>query len=375
MRGRAGHIGRLLGVMSVLALLSLGLTAPLAAQAQEQPAAEVHVVQPGETLYRIARNNGLTVEELKRLNGLTSNLIEVGQRLVIRPAPTPPVPPPQVEPPEPEPTLNPDTTAEADTIVEAPDTTLAQPDTMGGPDPGTFEEPDVSNAEALDAEEADEAADTEGDEPARPAYGRYEVQPGDTYLTIAARYGVPADSLWLLNDRSTAPLEPGQGLRLPARFATAEHRVRRGDTLARIARRYGTTITAIRRLNDLRGDQIRIDQVLEVPFGEPPPVRDEADLPPAEVRGAVTIYPDTFAGRLMANGDPYDPDRYTVSHPSLPLGTLVYLTDPATERSTLAEVTDRGPLDASFIMDVSVAVAAHLGLEDGDRVQVRVLGR
>ncbi|MBM4403267.1 MAG: LysM peptidoglycan-binding domain-containing protein [Candidatus Cloacimonetes bacterium] len=45
----------------------------------------VHVVQPKETLYRIASDNGMTVEELKRLNNLTSNKIKVGQRLYLTP--------------------------------------------------------------------------------------------------------------------------------------------------------------------------------------------------------------------------------------------------------------------------------------------------
>ncbi|RMH69958.1 MAG: LysM peptidoglycan-binding domain-containing protein [Bacteroidetes bacterium] len=335
-RGR----GRLLIGLMLLGAAVAGLSAPCAVRAQEPPRAEVHVVRPGETLYRIARNNGLTVDELKRLNGLTSNHIEVGQRLIIRPAP--PETPAAEVPPAPTPS----------------DPARAQPP---APPP---------------AETATPPADDGGEaRPEPPAFGRYVVRPGDTYLTIAARYGLPSDSLWLLNDRSTAPLEPGQEVRLPARFATVTYRVRRGDTLARIARAYGTSIAAIRRLNDLRGDQIRVDQVLQVPVGEPPPVQDDAGLPPVAARGAVTIYPDTFAGRLMANGEPYDPERYTVSHPSLPLGTLVYLTHPATGRSTLAEVTDRGPLDAAFIMDVSAAVARHLRLKEGDRVQVRVLGR
>ncbi|MFK7833976.1 MAG: LysM peptidoglycan-binding domain-containing protein [Winogradskyella sp.] len=42
------------------------------------------VVQRGDNLYRIALNNGTTVEALKRLNGLKSNTIKIGQRLKLR---------------------------------------------------------------------------------------------------------------------------------------------------------------------------------------------------------------------------------------------------------------------------------------------------
>ena len=44
----------------------------------------VYVVKNGDNLYRIALNNGTTVDEIKRLNGLTSNLITVGQKLRLK---------------------------------------------------------------------------------------------------------------------------------------------------------------------------------------------------------------------------------------------------------------------------------------------------
>lgn len=44
----------------------------------------MYVVKAGDTLYRIATNNNTTVDTLKRLNGLTSNLIQIGQRLKVR---------------------------------------------------------------------------------------------------------------------------------------------------------------------------------------------------------------------------------------------------------------------------------------------------
>ncbi len=44
---------------------------------------KVYIVQPKDTLYRIATNYGITVDELKRRNNLESNDISVGQRLYI----------------------------------------------------------------------------------------------------------------------------------------------------------------------------------------------------------------------------------------------------------------------------------------------------
>jgi len=41
------------------------------------------VVSKGDTLYSISRNNNISVEELKRLNGLNSNAISIGQKLMV----------------------------------------------------------------------------------------------------------------------------------------------------------------------------------------------------------------------------------------------------------------------------------------------------
>lgn len=44
----------------------------------------IYIVKKGDTLWSIARENGLTVEELKRLNNLNSNLLMLGQELIIK---------------------------------------------------------------------------------------------------------------------------------------------------------------------------------------------------------------------------------------------------------------------------------------------------
>ena len=46
---------------------------------------DVYVVQKGDTLYSIAKKFGLTIDELKTLNGLGSDIISVGQQLIIKP--------------------------------------------------------------------------------------------------------------------------------------------------------------------------------------------------------------------------------------------------------------------------------------------------
>lgn len=44
---------------------------------------EYYIVKPGDTLWKIARENGITVEEIKIINNLTSNLINIGDKLYL----------------------------------------------------------------------------------------------------------------------------------------------------------------------------------------------------------------------------------------------------------------------------------------------------
>ena len=43
----------------------------------------IHVVKPGETLYRISRKYGVTVDKVRKWNKLPDDIIEVGQKLIV----------------------------------------------------------------------------------------------------------------------------------------------------------------------------------------------------------------------------------------------------------------------------------------------------
>lgn len=61
-----------------------------------------HVVKAGDSLWGIAKANGLTVAELKAINGIKTDVIKVGQALVVKkpaaPKPTPVAPKPVTKP-------------------------------------------------------------------------------------------------------------------------------------------------------------------------------------------------------------------------------------------------------------------------------------
>ncbi|MFC4456009.1 LysM peptidoglycan-binding domain-containing M23 family metallopeptidase [Deinococcus sonorensis] len=69
------HVSRLLLIAALLG------TPAVQAQSGSGKAALVYVVQPGDTLYHIATTRGLDIEELRRVNQLSSDELSVGQTL------------------------------------------------------------------------------------------------------------------------------------------------------------------------------------------------------------------------------------------------------------------------------------------------------
>lgn len=60
------------------------LKVPVTGSVDNDTDSSIYVVKRGDTLWSIARENGLTVDELKRMNNLSSNLLTLGQELVVR---------------------------------------------------------------------------------------------------------------------------------------------------------------------------------------------------------------------------------------------------------------------------------------------------
>jgi LysM repeat protein len=56
---------------------------PADVQMEAKPGSNVHVVKPGETLYRISRRYGVKVDTLRKWNKLPDDIIEVGQKLIV----------------------------------------------------------------------------------------------------------------------------------------------------------------------------------------------------------------------------------------------------------------------------------------------------
>lgn len=142
-----------------------------------------YIVKAGDTLYSIARQNNLTVTELKELNNLNSNLLQVGQRLLI-------------------------------------DNNISK--------------------------------------------NVYKVKNGDTLYSIARRYNISVTELKSLNNLSSNNLSIGQVLNIP-KENIIEYRVKSGDTLYSIANKYNISVKDIMNLNNLKNTNLSINQLLIIP--------------------------------------------------------------------------------------------------------------
>ena len=138
----------------------------VAGGAAEEQAAIVHTVQPGETLYAIARRYGLGVDDLKKANRLTDNHLKVGQKLLIPTAST--------------------TGTEEQKAPQA--------------------EASPSGTKAV-GEQKQETGQQE-----LPAY--HVVQPGETLYRIHVKYNIPIERLRELNGLKDNTIYVGQKIRL-----------------------------------------------------------------------------------------------------------------------------------------------------------------
>jgi rare lipoprotein A len=77
--------------------------------------------------------------------------------------------------------------------------------------------------------------------------------------------------------------------------------------------------------------------------------------------GLASWYGPRLQGHATASGEPFDEHQLTASHPTLPLGTKVKVTNLRNGRSAIVRIIDRGPVVAHRVIDVSKAAALRLG--------------
>lgn len=88
--------------------------------------------------------------------------------------------------------------------------------------------------------------------------------------------------------------------------------------------------------------------------------------------GIASWYGAEFHGRYTANGDVFDANALSAAHKTLPMPSIVQVTNLENGRTIRLEVNDRGPYVRGRIIDVSRRAAQLLGFESPGTAKVRV---
>ncbi|MBN2779800.1 MAG: septal ring lytic transglycosylase RlpA family protein [Alphaproteobacteria bacterium] len=91
-----------------------------------------------------------------------------------------------------------------------------------------------------------------------------------------------------------------------------------------------------------------------------------------QAEGMSSWYGAEFAGQKTANGAIFDPAAYTAAHKTLPLPSVIKVTNLDTGKSTYARVNDRGPFTKNRLVDVSEAVAEEIGMKQSGTARVSI---
>ncbi|ARS39308.1 hypothetical protein CA265_06320 [Sphingobacteriaceae bacterium GW460-11-11-14-LB5] len=315
-----------------------------------------HTVAPKEFLGKIAEKYGTTVEEVKKANNLSGNNLRIGQKLKI-PA-----------------TKN----IDENKVVAA------------------AEEKPVQENKSADAA------------------GTHTVLRNETIFTIAKQYGITAYQIRKLNDLPDNAITIGQVLKVPGGIITdvqvpkekqAEakvkeveakvkeapaakeesfiHTVATGENIFTIAKKYNLTAYQIRTANKLEDNAIKVDQKLIIP--KPPQPKSVNDLSKEEqenepdstmvkdpkLRRDPSVYglsqiEEKGTAVWIADQD-LDGTKMLVLHRTAPVGRVIKITNPMTNRTTFAKVVGKFTENEStkdVIIVMTKAVADSLGALD-----------
>lgn len=110
------------------------------------------------------------------------------------------------------------------------------------------------------------------------------------------------------------------------------------------------------------GSPYKIDGVWYVP----------ADQPDYDEVGMASWYGDDFHNKLTANGEMFDMNAYSAAHKTLPMPSVVEVTNLDNGKKMLVRLNDRGPFVGDRIVDLSRAAAVALGFNQQGLAKVRV---
>jgi LysM repeat protein len=244
----------------------------------------------------------------------------------------------------------------------------------------------------------------------------HKVEAKETYFSLGRKYSIATKDIISYNNNK--PLHIGTMLKIPTNrnFSAAsgkpaspavtrtvittdnnliDYKVGPKESLYAIARRFNTTVEDIKLLNKLSGNALRVGQIIKVkqggtaaivvetpkPVAASPVITTESDSGSTEAETHVKA--NKYGLREMAErgvavwitDQGLDGTKMLALHRTAPVGTIVKVTNPMTERSTFAKVVGKFTENEStkdVIIVVTKAAADLLGALD-KRFQVNLV--
>jgi len=231
----------------------------------------------------------------------------------------------------------------------------------------------------------------------------HKLDPKDNYFSIGRRYNIKPNVIIQFN--KNAPLIIGAIVKVPtdrpflestkpaytqqskpepqkpgnSTNGTTEYKVSAGETLYSIAKRFNSTVDDITKLNGLTSTTLVAGQLIQVKQDSaivPPPVarpvakrdstsyvstQDSSNIDPKINRNRYGLYEKAENGVATWIDDAsLDPNKKLVLHRTAPVGTVIKITNPMTNRTTFAKVVggfndNEATKDVIIIMTKNVA--------------------
>ena len=211
---------------------------------------DVYIVKRGDTLYSIARDNNISVAELKQLNNLSNNTIYIGQQLLLKP---------QFEEEKPNDNDNLYIVQKGDTLYSISRKFNISVDT-------------IKRLNKLNSNDIFVGQQLILVEPEKPVeYDIYIVKKGDSLWSISQKYNINVKDLIKINSLDNSTLQINQQLKVPKQNIEEPpinneeiYIVKNGDTLWSISRELGISVNELKELNNLSSNLLNIGQQLKI---------------------------------------------------------------------------------------------------------------
>lgn len=111
---------------------------------------------------------------------------------------------------------------------------------------------------------------------------------------------------------------------------------------------------------------------VELPPPPPPPLPPAPPQPYFDQVGIASWYGSRHHGRRTASGERFDMRAMTAAHRTLPMDTVVRVTNLENDRTVMVRINDRGPYVPGRVIDLSSEAARALGMRRKGLARVRI---